>query len=93
VSVRQSVTRRIVLLDEHLQAGRLDPGEHEQRVTRARAAVTRDDLDALFIDLPKTGPAQEPTGVGASGGARGFMESKRDTIMALTPFVAMARSS
>jgi hypothetical protein len=79
----------IVLLDEHWRAGRLDPGEHEQRGTRARAAVTRADLDALFIDLPKTGPAQASTGAVASGGARGFLEGKRETIMALTPFAAL----
>jgi Domain of unknown function (DUF1707) len=79
----------IVLLDEHWQAGRLDPGEHEQRVTRARTAVTRADLDALFIDLPKAGPAQDLTGAVAHGGARGFLGSGRDTIMALTPFIAM----
>jgi Domain of unknown function (DUF1707) len=80
----------IALLDEHWKAGRLDPGEHEGRVMRARAAVTQADLGALFIDLPKPGPAAESTGTVRGGGARGFLESKRDTIMALMPFLALA---
>ena len=80
----------IALLGEHWQAGRLDPGEHEQRVTRVKSAVTQADLDALFIDLPETDPARDSTRAVASPGARGFMESKRETVMALTPFAAMA---
>ena len=79
----------IVLLDEHWQAGRLDPREHEQRVARVKAAVTEGDLDALFIDLPETRPAQDSAGAVASRGARGFLDGKRDTIMALTPFAAL----
>jgi len=79
----------IVELDEHWQAGRLDPGEHEQRVTRVKEAVTQADLDALFIDLPEAGPAQVSTGAVASAGARGLLEGKRETIMALTPFAAL----
>jgi hypothetical protein len=79
----------IVLLGEHWQAGRLDPGEHEQRVSRVKAAVTQADLDALFIDLPETRPAQDSTGAVAFGGARGFLDGKRETIMALTPFAAL----
>ena len=66
----------ISLLGDHWRAGRLDPGEHELRVTRAKAAVTQADLDVLFIDLPR--------------GARGLLESGRETIMALTPFAALA---
>lgn len=66
----------IARLTAHWQAGRLDPGEHELRVTRAKSAVTQADLDDLFLDLPK--------------GARGLLESGRETIMALTPFAALA---
>ena len=80
----------IALLGEHWQAGRLDPGEHEHRVTRVKEAVTQADLDALFIDLPESGLVQDATGAVASPGARGFLESKRETVMALTPFAAMA---
>lgn len=80
----------IALLDEHWRAGRLDPGEHELRVTRAKTAVTQGDLDVLFIDLPDTGHAPKPTGAVASVGARGFLENGRETIMALMPFGALA---
>jgi hypothetical protein len=82
----------IAQLGQHWQAGRLDPGEHELRVTRARAAVTQADLDALFIDLPQAGSVAEPTGAVAAlaaTGAGGFLECKRDTIIALTPFAAL----
>ena len=80
----------IALLGEHWHAGRLDPGEHELRVTRAKAAVTQTDLDTLFIDLPQPGPVPESTGSMDTGGAGGFLESKRETIMALAPFAALA---
>ncbi|MEO7061689.1 MAG: DUF1707 domain-containing protein [Lapillicoccus sp.] len=42
----------IAQLKAHWEAGRLDPTEHEARTTKAYAAVTRGDLDALFADLP-----------------------------------------
>lgn len=45
----------VALLDERWHAGRLDPGEHELRVTRAKVAVSQADLDGLFVDLPKPG--------------------------------------
>lgn len=76
----------ITQLDEHWRAGRLDPGEHELRVSKARAAVTQADLDALFKDLPLTGPGPEST---RAPGARGLMEDRRETIIALTPFAAL----
>ena len=47
----------VAALNEHWQAGRLDPAEHERRTTAAYAAVTRGDLDALFVDLPGGDPA------------------------------------
>jgi hypothetical protein len=81
--------RAIALLGEHWRQGRLDPAEHERRVTKARAAVTKADLDVLFADLPQAGPSQESAAVVAAGGTAGFMEGKRDTIMALTPFAAL----
>lgn len=75
----------VAVLTEHWHAGRLDPGEHERRVTRAREAVTRADLDALFADLPPAGLAQVSTGAVTRRGTAGL----RDTIMALTPFAAV----
>lgn len=47
----------IAALNQHWQAGRLDPAEHERRTTAAYAAVTKGDLDALFADLPGGDPA------------------------------------
>jgi hypothetical protein len=75
----------VALLTEHWHAGRLDPAEHERRVTRAREAVTRADLDALFGDLPQAGPAQESSTAVTRRGTSGA----RDTVMALTPFAAL----
>jgi len=98
VSTRVGTAERneaVALLAEHWHAGRLDPSEHELRVTRARAAVTRADLDVLFADLPQPVPAATPpAGIGSSGsvsvsGGGGFLEGKRETIMALTPFAAL----
>jgi hypothetical protein len=50
----------VAALNEHWQAGRLDPAEHERRTTAAYAAVTRGDLNALFADLPGGDPAAQP---------------------------------
>ena len=75
----------VALLTEHWQTGRLDPGEHERRVTRAREAVTRADLDALFADLPQAGEAQ----VSSAAVQRRGISRVRDTIMGLTPFAAV----
>jgi Domain of unknown function (DUF1707) len=80
----------VTLLEEHWHAGRLDPAEHELRITRARAAVTQADLDVLFTDLPVPSPATVSTGEVTVQGAGGFLENKRDTIIALTPFAALA---
>ena len=92
-------------LGEHWRAGRLEPAEHEARTTRAFAAVTRADLDALFVDLPplpsdSTGGAPRgmtgaPAGPPAAGpGGPIIPESsaagrRRDVIMSLTPFVCL----
>jgi Domain of unknown function (DUF1707) len=51
----------IAALNQHWQAGRLDPAEHERRTTAAYAAVTRGDLDALFADLPGGDPVTRST--------------------------------
>lgn len=40
-------------LDAHLNAGRLDPDEYGDRMAKVSVARTRDDLDALFTDLPE----------------------------------------
>ena len=60
----------IEALNQHWQAGRLDPAEHERRTTAAYAAVTKGDLDALFADLPGGDPATRTT-PGHTGPAAG----------------------
>lgn len=45
-------------LAEHFAAGRLDPAELDDRLARAMAARSRDDLRALFADLaPRRTPS------------------------------------
>jgi hypothetical protein len=57
---REGAQRR---LEEHFNAGRLDPHEYEDRRGQAGDAVTRADLDLLFSDLPSTGlPSTGPDG-------------------------------
>ncbi len=92
----------IEALNEHWRAGRLDPTEHEARTTRAHAAVTAGDLDALFVDLPRgSGSAWQATPVAgvpevASAPDRGlvapgsWLGRRRDAVMGVVPFVAMA---
>lgn len=46
----------VTALWTHLDAGRLSPGEHEERCARAAAARTRADVEALFADLPAPHP-------------------------------------
>ena len=41
---------------EHLDSGRLTPGEHEERCAHAMAATTRAELETLFDDLPAPHP-------------------------------------
>jgi hypothetical protein len=93
-------------LNQHWQAGRLDPAEHERRTTAAYAAVTRADLDALFNDLPggdlatRAGDAPAPLQgdvVGASPGVSAPAESastwirrNRNGVMGAMPFIALA---
>ncbi len=48
-------------LGEHMAAGRLEPDEYGDRVASASSARFRDELDALFADLPAPHPfAQTP---------------------------------
>lgn len=45
--------RAVTELGEHLSQGRLDPDEYAERTASAYAARTTDELDALFVDLPR----------------------------------------
>ncbi len=57
-------------LGRHLEAGRLDPDEYADRVTRASAARTQGELDPLFSDLPRPGAKVPITQSGELADAR-----------------------
>ena len=78
-------------LNEHFSAGRLTLHEFDERTARAIAAITRTELEPLFQDLPALGTA--PTMPAVPGRQQESTPLRkrlpRDTIMALTPFVAV----
>jgi hypothetical protein len=49
-------------LGEHFAAGRLTREEFDERLGRAWAAKTRDDLEPLFLDLPSGGDRRQEVG-------------------------------
>jgi uncharacterized protein DUF1707 len=58
-------------LREHFASGRLNQDELDQRLTAAFAAKTRGDLNALFTDLPSSGPGWASAGGPWGGQASG----------------------
>jgi hypothetical protein len=80
-------------LQQHFQAGRLTPEEYEDRSVRASRAVTWAEITPLFADLPEPRPGpvrvnlvareQPPQGVVP------LSDRARETIMAMTPLVAL----
>ena len=46
----------------HLQDGRLDAAEFDERLSQAMTARTRGDLDRLLTDLPRAASEQAPAG-------------------------------
>lgn len=62
----------IATLIAHWSDGRLDEPTFDQRAARARAAVTRGDLDALLYDLPPRHPAPADRPPGPRRGRRGW---------------------
>jgi Domain of unknown function (DUF1707) len=69
-------------LGEHFQAGRLDQGEFDERLTAALKARTRGDLDRLLADLPA---ARRPDPPLPSGPARSSPDFR--PLLALIPLV------
>ena len=60
-------------LREHFASGRLTQDELDERLTAIFAAKTRADLNALFTDLPSSGPGWAGAGGQAFGaGGRAF---------------------
>lgn len=45
-------------LRQHYTEGRLDAQEYDERIDRCYAAKTVDQLDELFVDLPRMAPRQ-----------------------------------
>src|SRR3954463_12301173 len=80
-------------LRQHYQAGRLTPEEYEDRSVRASKAVTWAEITPLFTDLPepRPGPVHAELMVPQER-AQGLVplnDRARETIMALTPLVAL----
>ncbi len=74
-AVRASDAERDAVVSElgqHFQDGRLDSGEHEQRVASALTASTRPELAVLLTDLPSARPATEPAPAAPLPGYRGL---------------------
>jgi hypothetical protein len=82
----------LAALEVHHSAGRLDAFEYEDRRGRARDAVTRADVTALFADLPEPQPHFE------ADPARRDLPTPRatphrrlsSTLSALAPFIGLA---
>ncbi|MDN5747459.1 MAG: DUF1707 domain-containing protein [Pseudonocardia sp.] len=47
-------------LGEHLSDGRIDADEYADRAAAAYSARTGDELDVLFVDLPRVGALEQP---------------------------------
>src|SRR3954465_6872875 len=80
-------------LQQHYRAGRLTPEEYEDRSVRASRAQTWADITPLFADLPEPRPG--PVRVSlvapeqAPQGLVPLSDRARETVMALTPLVAL----
>lgn len=55
-------------LRDHLAAGRLDPVEFDERLSRALTAKTAADLEPLFADLPAPRPSGDVSAVSSPFG-------------------------
>lgn len=83
-------------LTEQWHSGRLDPAEHELRITRARDAVTRADLDVLFTDLaparaePVHGEVLDNKLGGRQTGVSAGLYKAVTALAAVSPFLSVA---
>jgi hypothetical protein len=82
----------LAALAVHHEAGRLDAFEYEDRRGRARDAVTRADITALFTDLPEPQPRFEADPARRNLPARSAASHRRlsTTLSALAPFIGIA---
>ncbi|MFQ6328810.1 DUF1707 domain-containing protein [Nocardia sp. CWNU-33] len=72
-------------LSDHFAAGRLSVAEFDERSAVVAAAMTRGDLDTVFVDLPEPVAA---TAVPAKHDT-GFMAEWPERVMAVIPIVAV----
>jgi hypothetical protein len=83
----------VTQLQHHYQAGRLTPEEYEDRSVRASRAQTWADMTPLFADLPEPRPGPVRVSlVAPEQGPQGLVplsDRARETVMALTPLVAL----
>ena len=82
----------LAALRVHHEAGRLDSFEYEDRRGRARDAVTRSDVTALFADLPEPRPRFEADPARRNLPVRTPTPRRRlsTTLSALAPFIGLA---
>src|SRR4051794_31359907 len=80
-------------LQQHYQAGRLTPEEYEDRSVRAAKATTWAEIAPLFADLPEPRPGPVRVNLATPDprpqGLVPVSDRARETIMALTPLVAL----
>ena len=83
----------VTQLQHHYQAGRLTPEEYEDRSVRASRAQRWADITPLFADLPEPRPGPVRVSlVAREQGPQGLVplsDRARETVMALTPLVAL----
>ncbi|MEV2223433.1 DUF1707 SHOCT-like domain-containing protein [Nocardia vinacea] len=72
-------------LSDHFAAGRLSVAEFDERSAVVAAALTRGDLEKVFVDLP------EPAPVAAAPAKRdsGFIAEWPERVMAVIPILAV----
>ena len=82
----------LAALAVHHEAGRLDAFDYEDRRGRARDAVTRSDVTALFVDLPEPRPRFEADPARRNLPARASTPRRKlsTTLSALAPFIGLA---
>ncbi len=72
-------------LSDHFAAGRLSVAEFDERSAVVAAALTRGDLEKVFVDLP------EPATAAAAPAKRdsGFLDEWPERVMAVIPILAV----
>lgn len=72
-------------LSDHFAAGRLSVAEFDERSAVVTAALTRGDLDKVFVDLPEPAPVATAPATRDSG----FLDEWPERVMAVIPILAV----